>query len=226
MIEKLRITRVNPVVLVAAGMFSLVGSLFVRSLEVALLTVAVYAVVAAVCVPSWRFVLVCLAFTGVAGLTVAYSTWRLGGRDLEIAATAGLRIVVLAWPGSVAAGYIDPARLADHLGQTFRLPARGVVAGSAALQKFATLAQTWTTLERTRRARGRRTHPGSLAFALLVDSMRGATRSAIAMDSRGFEVAADRTWLVAASWTRVDRIALALVGILGILPALLSLVAW
>lgn len=220
------ITRVNPLVLVAVGMLSLIGSLFVRSLPVALVAVGAYALAALVLVPSWRFVLVCLGFTGIAGLTVAYSTWRLGGYDVELAVTAGLRIVVLAWPGSVAAGYIDPARLADYLGQSLRLPARGVVAFSAAMQRFTHLTHTWTTLRRTRRARGLRAHPGALAFVLLVDAMRGATRSAIAMDARGFAGAHQRTWLEPATWTATDRIGLAVAVGLAALPMLLWSLGW
>ncbi|MFT4188807.1 MAG: hypothetical protein QM621_09530 [Aeromicrobium sp.] len=216
------VTRVNPLVLVAVGLCALFGSLFVRSLPVALATLAAYVVAVALFVPSWRYPAVCLAFTGVAGLSVVYSTWRLGGHDVALGATAGLRIVVLAWPGSVAAGYVDPARLADYLGQVVRLPARGVVAFSAALQRFSHLASTWTTLTRTRRARGLRAHPGPLAFGLLVDAMRGASRSAVAMDARGFAAAHRRTWLVPATWTRLDTAALLLALTLAALPALLS----
>ncbi|MFT4299699.1 MAG: energy-coupling factor transporter transmembrane component T [Aeromicrobium sp.] len=216
------IARVNPLVLVIVGLCALAGSPFVRSWPVALVTLGTYGLAAALFVPSWRYVLVCLAFTLVAGVSVAYSTWRLGGHDPALAVTAGLRIVVLAWPGSVAAGYIDPARLADYAGQRLRLPARGVVAFSAALQRFSHLAQTWTTLQRTRRARGLRTRPGPLAFALLVDAMRGATRSAVAMDARGFASARRRTWLVPAPWTGLDSAAVAVAVTLAALPALLS----
>lgn len=216
--------RINPLALIALGLGALLGSLFVRSLPVAVLTLTVHGLIVVLATRSWRFAALCLAFSGLAGASVVYSTWRLGGNDLELATTAGLRIVVLAWLGSVAAGHIDPARLADELGQTLRLPARGVVAFSAALQRFAHLTQTWTTLQRTRRARGLRAHPGALAFGLLVDALRGATRSAVAMDARGFAQAHGRTWLVPALWTGLDVAVLGLAGVLVVLPLILQVV--
>lgn len=219
------ITGVNPIVLMATGLLSLIGSFFVRSLPVALVTLAAYGFVAFLVVPAWRYAVLCLALTGFAGATVAYSTWRLGGHDLELAAVAGLRIVILAWPGAVAAGFIDPARLGDYLGQSLKLPARGVVAFSAALQRFAGFTQTWTTLERTRRSRGLRRSPGPLAFALLVDALRGASRSAVAMDARGFARAHSRTWLYPADWTRADVVGLILAAMLGLLPVAVALIA-
>ncbi len=213
--------RANPLALIAVGLAALVGSLFVRSLTTALVVIAVHAALVILGSRSWRFAALCLAFSGLAGLSVAYSTWRLGGHDLELAATAGLRIVVLAWLGSVAAGHLDPARLGDDLGQTLRLPARGVVAFTAALQRFGHLTQTWVALRRTRRVRGLRANPGALAFGLLVDAMRGATRSAIAMDSRGFATAHERTWLVPARWGPADTVWLVVAGVLVVLPAAL-----
>ncbi|WP_375001638.1 hypothetical protein [Aeromicrobium sp. CTD01-1L150] len=133
------LTRANPLALLVVGVASVPASLAVRTLPIALVTVGLYAVLAFLLVPSWRYVLLCLAFALFAGLTVAYSTWRLGGRDEVVAATAGLRIVVLAWPGSLVAVLIDPARLGDHLGQNLRLPPRPVVAVTASPGRPSTL---------------------------------------------------------------------------------------
>lgn len=222
------IARVNPMVLVIVGLASLCGSLAVRSLPIALITLAAYSVAAVLFVPRPRWVLVCLGFACLAALSVTYSTWRLGGRDVEIAVTAGLRMVVLAWPGSVAAGFIDPGRLGDYLAQF--LPERGVVAFSAALQRFTTFSDTWTTLERSRRARGfgpsRRPlevvrYSADMAFALIVQAMRDASRTSIAMDARGFASANQRSWAVLPTWSRLDAGALVLAIALGALPVVL-----
>ncbi|MGJ9411734.1 energy-coupling factor transporter transmembrane component T family protein [Aeromicrobium sp. CF4.19] len=205
--------RANPLALLVVGMASVPASLAVRSLTVALVTVAVYAVAAFLLVPSVRYVLLCLAFAVFAGLTVAYSTWRLGGHDEVVALTAGLRIVVLAWPGSLLVVLIDPARLGDHLGQNLRLPARPVVAVTASLQQAGELLGVWRELGRTRRARGvapargvaaRVRHGASMAFALLVASLRSASRRSVALDARGFAQATHRTWAEPAPWTRLD----------------------
>lgn len=225
--------RANPLALLVVGVASVPASLAVRTLPVALVTVALYAVVAFLLVPSWRYVLLCLGFALFAGLTVAYSTWRLGGRDEVVAATAGLRIVVLAWPGSLVAVLMDPARLGDHLGQNLRLPARPVVAVTAALQQVSELLGVWRDVGRTRRARGaapagpsplaRIRHGGSMAFALLVASLRSASRRSVALDARGFASARSRTWAEPAPWTRLDvavvtgGLALAAVPVVGLL---------
>jgi energy-coupling factor transport system permease protein len=204
----------NPLAQSSIGFFSLVASYSVDSVSVALVALGCYAVAVIAVAPSWRYPLVCLGFSSIAALTITYSTWRLGGHDLPEAATAGLRMLVLAWPGAVGLGYIDPARLADYLAQTVRLPARMVAAFSAALQRIASFGHAWSQLERVRRVRGYGpsanpatwfTHGASMAFALLVHALRGASQTAIAMDARGFATAHERTWAEPATWTRLDR---------------------
>ena len=221
------IVRANPLVLLSVGVFSLLGSLFVTDLRTAYIALAAYGLAALVLLPGWKFPLVCLAFSLLAAVTVVYSAWRLGSGGLEPAFVQGLRLVVLAWPGSVAVGYLDPARLSDYLAQTLRLPARLVAAFGAALQRITSFGHAWTQLDRTRRARGlgRSRSPvttaqyaGGMSFALLVHAMRGATRSAVAMDARGFATADDRTWAEPATWTRLDVVGLMLAALLGAVP--------
>lgn len=214
--------RANPLALAVVGVASVPGSLAVRTLPIAVVTLGLYALVVLVVVPSIRYALLCLGLAAFAGLTVAYSTWRLGGRDEVVALTAGLRIVVLAWPGAVVAAFVDPARLGDHLAQNLRLPARPVVAVTSALQQAAELTTTWQQLVRARRARGASASGGPVArarygagvvFALLVASLRGAARRAVALDARGFATAHDRSWAEPAPWTRLD-VGVAVVGVL------------
>jgi energy-coupling factor transporter transmembrane protein EcfT len=224
--------RANPLTLMSIGIGSLLGSLAIRSLDVALVAVAAYAVAALVFLPSWRYPLACLAFTALAGGMVVYSTWRGGGHDEREAVTAGLRILVLAWPGSVALGYADQSRLADYLAQSLHLPARLVAALSVAFQRFAGLHAAWQQLDRVRRARGfgpsrnpltSGAYVAGMSFALLVDAMRGATRSAVAMDARGFAAAHHRTWAEPATWSRLDVAGLALAAVLGAVPVVAHL---
>ncbi|MEJ7635014.1 energy-coupling factor transporter transmembrane component T [Aeromicrobium sp.] len=225
-------TRVNPLVLLSVGGFSFFGSFFVRDIRTAVIALAAYAVAGLLLLPGWRFPLVCLAFSLLGSVTVVYSTWRLGSGGLEPAITQGLRLIVLAWPGSVAIGYLDPARLGDHLAQSLRLPARPVAAFSASLQRFASFGHAWTQLERVRRVRGLGTTRNPLAnlrwirgmsFALLVHAMRGASRSSIAMDARGFATAHDRSWAEAARWTRLDIAATVGAAVLGAVPLVVLL---
>lgn len=222
---------VNPLVQLSFGLFSLLGSFWIRSLPVALWAVAAYAVAAIIFLPGWRYPMACLGFTAFAAVTIVYSTWRLGGRDGEEAVVAGLRIVVLAWPGSVMAGYLDPSRLSDYLAQTLKLPSRMVAAFSSAMQRFVSFSQTWQVLDRVRRVRGagpgrnplaQIKHAATMSFALLVHAMRGASTSAVAMDSRGFADAQRRTWAEPAPWTASDRVAVALAFALGAVPVVAS----
>lgn len=222
-----QILRANPLVLLSVGVFSLVGSFFITDLTIGGVALAAYVLVGLVLLPGWRFPLLCLAFSLFAALTVVYSAWRLSSGGLEAGLVQGLRLVVLAWPGSVAVGYLDPARLCDYLAQTLRLPARLVAAFGAALQRVTSFGHAWTQLERTRRARGlgpsrnpivTARYAGGMTFALLVHAMRGATRSAVAMDARGFATADTRTWAEPATWTRLDLTGLALAAALGAVP--------
>lgn len=211
--------RANPLALLSVGLFALLGGFFVRSLEVGLVAVAAYTVVAVVLLPSWRYPLLCLALVLVAAVTVTYSNWRGNGHDLDLALVQAVRVLVVAWPGSVAIGYLQPSALGDYAAQTLRLPARFVAAFGAALQRVTTLTHAWTQLARSRRARGLAPewrHPlaalrwaVSMAFALLVHALRGASRTAIAMDARGFATADGRTWAEPATWTRTDVLVLA-----------------
>lgn len=221
------VLRANPLAQISVGIFSLIGSFWVRSLQVGLIALGVYVVVALLVLPGWRYPMVCLVFTAFASATIVYSTWRLGGRDLELAFTAGLRVMVLAWPGSVMAGYVDPTCLADYLAQTLHLPARLMAAFAAALQKFTSFGLAWQQLERVRRVRGFGTgrnpfsggrQVANMSFALLVHAMRGVTTTSIAMDARGFAMAQGRTWALPAPWTRLDVCCLAAAAALGAVP--------
>ncbi|MDQ3156016.1 MAG: energy-coupling factor transporter transmembrane protein EcfT [Actinomycetota bacterium] len=225
------ILRVNPLVLLTVGLSSLVGSFAIRDFRTGLVAAAVYAVAAIVLLPSWRFPLLCLGFTSIAALSIAYSTWRGGGHDEREAVTAAVRIVVLAWPGAVALGYMDPSRLTDYLAQSMHLPARFVAAFSAALQRFAGFHTSWQQLDRARRMRGfgpsrnpiaTARYAADMSFGLLVNALRGASQSSIAMDARGFADAHDRTWAEPAPWTRLDLLGLGVAAGLGIVPVLAS----
>lgn len=221
------VVRANPLAQLSVGLMSLIGSFWVRSLEAGLIALGAYLLAALLFLPNWRYPLLCLIFTAFASMTIVYSTWRLGGHDLERAFTAGLRIMVLAWPGSVMAGYVDPTRLADYLAQTFHLPARLMAAFAAALQKFTGFGLAWQQLERVRRVRGFGVgrnpldygrHAANMSFALLVHAMRGATTTSIAMDARGFATASNRTWADPAPWRRIDWICVVGAVALGLVP--------
>lgn len=212
------VLRANPLALIGVGAVAVLGAFAIRDLTVGLVALGCYAAVAVLVLPSWRYPLVCAAFTTYSAGFIVYAAWR-GGQPVPELFTPGLRVFVLAWPGAVLAGYLDVSRLGEYLTLGLRLPARFSAAFTAALQRFAALAHAWGELARARRSRGLGvqwyrpwTVPGwlsSMTFALLVHALRGATRTSIAMDARGFADAHHRTWAEPAPWTRTDRAVLA-----------------
>ncbi|MDC5695970.1 ATP-binding cassette domain-containing protein [Intrasporangium calvum] len=164
-----------------------------------------------------RGVLTRLAPAGLAVVGVAWSAWLLGGRDLEVAAGAGLRVLCLVVPSAFVVGYLDPERLGDQLAQRLRLPARPVVAATAALQRVQSFDALWDELMKTRRVRGIRADRGVVprireavvvTGGLLVGALGQAANLALAMDARGFAEARRRTWARDAPWRLADTLAL------------------
>ncbi|MFD1054210.1 ATP-binding cassette domain-containing protein [Terrabacter terrigena] len=158
-----------------------------------------------------------LAPAALAVLGVAWSAWLLGGRDLEVAAGAALRVLCLLVPSAVVVGFLDPEQLGDHLAQRLGLPARPVVAATAALQRVQAFDTLWAELMTTRRVRSTRADRGPVARGreavvvtggLLVGALGQATTLALAMDARGFAGATRRTWAGPAPWRLPDTLAL------------------
>ncbi|HEU4999541.1 MAG TPA: ATP-binding cassette domain-containing protein [Lapillicoccus sp.] len=153
------------------------------------------------------------ALVGILG--VMWSTWLLGGRDLEVAVGAGLRVLLLVLPSVVLLPYVDPDALGDHLAQRLHLPARPVVAATAALQRFQSFGALWTELTRARRVRGvgagrsplaRLGELGATTLALFTVVLGQAAVLALAMDARGFAGAHRRTWAGPAPWRLPDTL--------------------
>jgi energy-coupling factor transport system ATP-binding protein len=181
-----------------------------------------------------RGVLLRLAPAMLAVLGVGWSSWLLGGRDVEVATGAALRVLCLVVPSAFVVAYLDPERLGDHLAQRVRLPARAVVAASAALQRVQSFDVLWTELMTTRRVRGIRAdhglvakvrEAGAVTVGLLVGALGQAAVLALAMDSRGFAGAHRRTWAGTAPWRVADSIAVG-VGLTIIGAAVAARVLW
>ena len=165
-----------------------------------------------------RGVLARLAPAALALVGVGWSAWLLGGRDLEVASGAALRVLCLLVPSAFVVGFLDPERLGDHLAQRLRLPPRPVVAATAALQRVQAFDTLWRELMTTRRVRGIRADRGPVeqgreavvvTGGLLIGALGQAATLAAAMDARGFAEARRRTWAGPAPWRGADTLALA-----------------
>ncbi|WP_305788765.1 energy-coupling factor transporter transmembrane component T family protein [Symbioplanes lichenis] len=114
-----------------------------------------------------------------------------------------LRVFAVALPGIIVFATTDPTDLADALVQNVRAPARFAIGALAAFRLVPLLTAEWQTLTLARRARGidaghnpwaRLRLFASTAFALLVGALRRGGRLATAMDARGFDSGAVRTY--------------------------------
>mgnify|MGYP002712921509 CR=1 FL=1 len=115
--------------------------------------------------------------------------------SLAAGGAIALRGLAIALPGITVLLTTDPTDLADGLAQTLKLPARFVLAALAALRLVEVMVTEWGVLAAARRARGAGgargpwaalTEFAGLAFTLLVQSLRRATRLAMTMEARGF----------------------------------------
>lgn len=207
--------RYGPLSLLLASLLPVAGAVAIRSAEHGAWAVAVLLLVVPFAVRDWRSTLFRLSFGLLAAVSLGLSTWLYGGRDLDTAVGAVLRVVYLVTPAAVLTPYLDPSSLGDHLAQRLRLPARATLAATVALERLESLGDHWQQIGRARRARGvgpdgnllqRARVTASMAVTLLVSSMRMAGAMALAMDARGFAGARRRTWAEAAPWQWRDTV--------------------
>ncbi len=135
-------------------------------------------------------------------LNVLFGSASPGGPDVVTGLAVGLRLLGIALSGVIALATTDPTDLADSLQQQARLSPRLAIGAMAAIRMLPILAVEWQLLGMARRARGISAGWSPLAgvrlafgelLALLVGSVRRATRLALAMEARGFGTASCRT---------------------------------
>jgi energy-coupling factor transport system permease protein len=225
-----RVAGAGPLPLLAACLLPVVGALAISAPAAGALAVGAEVAAFGWLVRDLRGVLRRLAFGCVAATGVAATTWLYGGHSGGVAAAAALRIGYLVLPSAMLAHLIEPSALGDALAQRLHLPARGVVAATAVLQRLDSLGEQWQQVQRARRARGLGLDGGPIrrvkgaaasAFALLVVALRQAGTLAVAMDARGFAAATGRTWAEPAPWRLVDSVVAALAAGSAVLPWLL-----
>lgn len=121
--------------------------------------------------------------------------------SLQLAAAIFVRVLAVGLPVIVLSADVDPTDLGDGLAQVLRLPARFVLGAVAAARLVSLFRDDLDSMRRARRARGiadqgRIRYFLTLAFGLLVLSLRRGAKLATAMEARGFNRVAEhgRTW--------------------------------
>lgn len=225
------VRRCGPLALLVASLLPAAGSLAIDDPVVGAVSLLVVLGLLPLAVHRIRPLLPRLLPVAIAALSIGWSNWLLGGEEgvgaLESGLTGVLRILVLVLPGAVLVAWLDPAEAGDHLAQRWRLPARSVVAAVVALGQLGTLHTAWGDIARARRARGLGPGRGPLAalrwaastsFGLLVDALRRAGRTSVAMDARGFSEAVRRTWAQPAPWHRADTVLVLVAVVVAVVP--------
>ena len=217
------VSHCGPLALIAASLLGIPAGVVSPSWRASLLVAGVMALVGAIGLlapgrgsrPRGRVRHVALRMVpaAIGAVSVGWSTWLLGGHDLSVATTAGMRVVLIVLPAAFLLAYLDPDVLGDQLAQRLRMPARPVVALAAALQRVNSFGAVWEEISRARRVRGiggARTPRAALGavsaltIGLLVRALGEAAQLAVAMDARGFATAQRRTWYAAAPWRWSD----------------------
>lgn len=129
--------------------------------------------------------------------------------SLSLALAIGVRVLAVGLPVVVLISRLDPTDLGDGLAQVARLPERFVIGAVAGGRLVSLFRDDWSSMSRSRRARGiadqgRIRHFVTMAFGLLVLSLRRGAKLATAMEARGFGRRSDRTWARASTVGLVD----------------------
>lgn len=134
--------------------------------------------------------------------------------SVSLALSMVLRVFAIALPVIVLSAHVDPTDLGDGLSQVLKLPERFVLGSVAAFRMLTLLREDVEAMRMARRARGiadtgRVKYWFSLAFGLLVMSLRRAGKLATAMEARAFGGPQKRTWARESRLSRRDWVVMA-----------------
>lgn len=131
--------------------------------------------------------------------------------SLSLALAIGVRVLAVGLPVVVLISRVDPTDLGDGLAQVARLPERFVIGAVAGGRLVSLFRDDWQSMDRSRRARGladqgRIRRLFTMAFGLLVLSLRRGSKLATAMEARGFGRTGQRTWARSSTVGLIDAL--------------------
>lgn len=135
--------------------------------------------------------------------------------SLAAAASVAVRLLSMALPGVLFFAILEPTDLGDALITHWRASPRFAIGSLAAVRMIPLVYDDWQHIKMARRTRGIAAGLNPLRHArmlmsslvaLLVSSVRRATRLATAMDSRGFDSGRPRTLARESDWRQRDTL--------------------
>lgn len=161
----------------------------------------------------------------------SFLTAHVTDNSIQLAIGIFLRVLAIGLPVVLVSYRVDPTDLGRALAQVLHLPARFVLGMVAALQMLTALQDDLHAMHRARRSRGLIDQRGfghsfkngaSLAFGLLVQSLRRASTLSLAMEARGFGFASTRSWAKREDIHLRDGIILVVTVVLAAVPVAVS----
>lgn len=169
-------------------------------------------------------VLVNAAFSGNGDgfVFIDWGPFLLSTEGIATTLVIGMRVLALSLPAVLLLSTTDPVLLADGAQQQLKVPARYAMSSVIGLRLLPLLATDWSEMSAARRARGltsanpiRAVGAGiSRTVGLLVIALRRAVRMAMAMQARGFDPYAPRSFARESQLRPVDYLAMALAALL------------
>ncbi|MGK2309921.1 ATP-binding cassette domain-containing protein [Cutibacterium sp. V947] len=225
---------INPLVVLLIAVAGIVGSLFVRSPLIGVISLIPAVVMAPMCSHRVKPLVVRTVPVLIAAVMLVWTTLLLHNGFTTSAVWSeatrqGLRILVFVLPGALASAAADPTRFGDALAQQTHLPQRPVVASVAGVVRMGHLGDQWRIQSDVRRLRGmgpkrslssRVKYLSSMTFAMVLYAMRSSEVLSRAMDSRGFATATRRTYAVESRWRVRDLWGVALAVLIVAVPAI------
>jgi energy-coupling factor transport system permease/ATP-binding protein len=223
--------KLSGLAILAAPMILLIGSMSVTSVFKGVVSLGLVLAAATVLFAlGVRFRAAKTLLPGLIGVaSIGLSNWYLSeAMDPATGLTAALRVATFIIPGIALAAGLRPIALGDQLAQVLHLPARPVVAAVAAMQRMWSQIQLWDELKFIQQLRGvetgrgpvgRTKQFGRLVFAQLVQAIRSAGTTSVAMEARGFSKKPEsgkRTWAEPAIAGSLDGFVLLAAGVIAL----------
>jgi energy-coupling factor transporter ATP-binding protein EcfA2/energy-coupling factor transporter transmembrane protein EcfT len=218
---------VSGLIIFLAPLLLLLGSTLVANLQLGLVAgLSTIVAMGLIGLGGFKVTRPTVLIPGLIGVaSIGLSNWYLSpGLHPETGLVAALRVSMFIVPGILLAAHLHSIPLGDQLGQVLHMPARPVVAAAAAMQRMNNLLALWGELRFIHSIRGlgvgrnpvaRAKEYSRLIFAMLLQAIRDAGTTSVAMDARGFSAPAisesgKRTWAEAPKRGKLDRLVLGL----------------